>query len=165
MMNKIIPILTAAACFMPYAASAADTAPEGAPSAAEKAFVSISFDEPGTGTGSFTAEAGGTVTEHGNIAYADGVNGKALSITEKSAENYLELEDGILDGCTAATYTFRLKPTSADVPNWPFMTTPDETQTMNYEKYVGMLATTTYYTAERYNNSGTRLSSVTTEGD
>ena len=165
MMKKIIPILTAAACFMPYAASAADTAPEGAPAAAEKALVSISFDEPGTGTGSFTAEAGGTVTEHGNIAYADGVNGKALSITEKSAENYLELEDGILDGCTAATYTFRLKPTSADVPNWPFMTTPDETQTMNYEKYVGVLATTTYYTAERYNNSGTRLSSVTTEGD
>lgn len=160
MSRKYTALLTAAALavsVMP-AAAAAETA-------GTEPLVSITFDEDGTGTGSFTASAGGTVTEHGSVSYAAGVHGNALSITEKSPENYLELEDGILDGCAAATYTFYLKPGSADVPNWPFMTTPDETQTMNYEKYVGMLATTTYYTAERYNNSGTRLSSVTTEGD
>ena len=41
------------------------------------------------------------------------------------------------------------------------MTTPvSDKQNFNYEKYLGMLASSSGYTVERYNNSGTRLSSV-----
>lgn len=126
---------------------------------------SLTFDEEGTSSGSFSAEYGGTVTENGNISYTEGVHGLALNITEKSADNYLSLPDGLLDNCRAATYTFWLKPSSADVPNWPFMTTSEDEHVMNYEKYVGMLATSTYCTAERYNNSGSRISSVTADAD
>ena len=126
---------------------------------------SLTFDEEGTSSGLFSAEYGGTVTENGNISYTEGVHGLALNITEKSADNYLSLPDGLLDNCRAATYTFWLKPSSADVPNWPFMTTSEDEHVMNYEKYVGMLATSTYCTAERYNNSGSRISSVTADAD
>ncbi len=126
---------------------------------------SLTFDEEGTSSGSFSAEYGGTVTENGNISYTEGVHGLALNITEKSADNYLSLPDGLLDNCRAATYTFWLKPSSADVPNWPFMTTSEDEHVMNYEKYVGMIATSTYCTAERYNNSGSRISSVTADAD
>lgn len=127
--------------------------------------INITFDENGTGTGSFEADKGGTITENGAVSYSSGINGNALNITEKSADNYLSLPEGILEGCDAATYSFWLKPGSDEVPNWPFMTTCDKEQTTNFEKYLGMLATTSYYTIERYNNSGTRLSSVTTDGD
>ena len=127
--------------------------------------INITFDEDGTGTGSFEADKGGTIVENGAVSYSSGINGNALNIAEKSADNYLSLPEGILEGCDAATYSFWLKPGSDELPNWPFMTTCDEEQTMNFEKYLGMLATTTYYTTERYNNSGTRLSSVTTDGD
>ncbi len=126
--------------------------------------MNITFDEEGTGSGSFAATAGGTVTENGSVSYADGKSGKALNIASKSADNYLSLPDGILSGSEAATYSFWLQPTSADVPNWPFMTTPEDSHTVNTEKYVGMLATTSAYTVERYNNTDSRLSSVVSNG-
>ena len=123
--------------------------------------LNLTFDEEGAGTGLYSATFGGTVTENGSVAYADGKEGKALSITEKSASNYLSLTDGILNGKTEATYTFWLKSESDAIPNWVFMTTPESTHTVGKEKYVGMLATTSSYTVERYNNSGERISSVT----
>lgn len=126
--------------------------------------MNITFDEEGTGSGSFAATAGGTVTENGSVSYADGKSGKALNIASKSANNYLSLPDGILYGSESATYSFWLKPTSADVPNWPFMTTPEDSHTVNTEKYVGMLATTSAYTVERYNNTDSRLSSIILNG-
>lgn len=136
-------------------------AEENAASAPNDYLLNLTFDEKGVGTGLYSATLGGTVTENGSVAYEDGKEGKALSITEKSASNYLSLTDGILNGKTAATYTFWLKSESASTPNWVFMTTPESTHTFGKEKYVGMLATTSSYTVERYNNSGERISSVT----
>lgn len=125
----------------------------------------LTFDEAGTGSGSYAASEGGTVKENGNVLYAEGKEGNALSITSKAAENYLSLPDGILSGKTAATYSFWLKPGSDTTPNWPFMTTSEESHEANWEKYVGMLATTSAYTVERYNNSGERISSVSSNGN
>lgn len=125
----------------------------------------ITFDEQGTGTGSFQAQTGGTVTETGAVNYTAGKEGKALSIEEYAlSSNYLTLPDGILAGSEAATYSFWLKPESASVPNWPFMTTPESEHLVNWEKYLGMLATTSAYTVERYNNTNQRISSVTSSG-
>lgn len=125
----------------------------------------LSFDEDGTGSGSYEAKHGGTVKEYGEISYSAGAEGNALNIAEKSAENYLELPDGILEGCEAATYSFWLKSGSAETPNWPFMTTPEESHTVNSEKYIGMLATTSSYTVERYNNTTERISAVSSSED
>ncbi|MCH5210540.1 MAG: family 43 glycosylhydrolase [Oscillospiraceae bacterium] len=122
--------------------------------------VNITFDEDGTGSGSFAATAGGTVTEKGSVSYADSWDGKskALSISTNAAGNYLELPKGILNGKPAATFSFWIKPSSG----WAFMTTPlSGAQDYLNEKYIGMLANNAY-TVERYNNSGTRLSSVGT---
>ena len=123
--------------------------------------VSITFDEDGAGNGSFAATKGGTVTEKGTVSYPTVYAGnKALSISTSAAGNYLELSKGVLNGKEAATFSFMLKPSSG----WPFMTTPVSSQTYLSEKYLGMLATDASFTAERYNNSGTRLSSVTVNG-
>ncbi len=121
------------------------------------------FDETGTGSGSFTATAGGTVTEHGTVAYTDSWDGnsKALNISSKDAGNYLELADGLLQGKQAATFAFWLKADSPSVPNWPFMNTCETSHEQNKEKYIGMLATSENITVERYNNTDSRLSSVT----
>lgn len=119
----------------------------------------ITFDETGTSSGSFNAMVGGTVTEHGSVSYVDNYDGssKALSISTDAAGNYLELPKGLLNGKDAATFSFWIKPSS----RWAFMTTPvSDKQNFNYEKYLGMLASSSGYTVERYNNSGTRLSSV-----
>ena len=129
---------------------------------ADSLLFNATFDEAGTGTGSFAATAGGTVTEKGAVSYVESFEGnKALKIETNAAGNYLELPKGILNGKTAATFSFMLKPASG----WPFMTTPVASQTYLSEKYLGMLATDTTLTAERYNNSGTRLSSVIANGD
>ncbi len=136
---------------------AEDTLPE------DELLVNITFDEPNTGSGSFTASKGGIVKEHGDVGYTDNYDGssQALNITSANAGNYLELPKGILAGKEAATFSFWIKPDSM----WPFMTTPvDGEQIFNNEKYLGMLATPSAFTAERYNNSGSRLSSVTASG-
>lgn len=119
----------------------------------------ITFDETGTSSGSFNATVGGTVTEHGSVGYVDNydVSSKALSISTDAAGNYLELPKGLLNGKDAATFSFWIKPSS----RWAFMTTPvSGSQDYLNEKYLGMLASSSGYTVERYNNSGTRLSSV-----
>ena len=119
----------------------------------------ITFDETGTSSGSFNATVGGTVMEHGSVSYVNNYDGssKALSISTDAAGNYLELPKGLLNGKDAATFSFWIKPSS----RWAFMTTPvSDKQNFNYEKYLGMLASSSGYTVERYNNSGTRLSSV-----
>ncbi len=120
------------------------------------------FDEAGTGSGSFAATVGGTVTEKGAVAYVDSWDGKskALNISSKAAGNYLELADGLLRGKQAATFAFWLKADSPSVPNWPFMNTCEDLHNLNNEKYIGMLATSESFTVERYNNAGSRLSSV-----
>ncbi len=116
----------------------------------------ISFDEAGTGSGSFTPTVGSAVTEHGSVSYEDSVDaesGKALKIGSNSAENYLELPKGLLNGAEAATFSFWVKPTSG----WAFMTTPKEgSQDYLNEKYLGVLATSSSFKAESYNNSGAR---------
>ncbi len=121
------------------------------------------FDETGTGTGSFTATVGGTVKENGAVSYVDSWDGKskALNIASKAAGNYLELADGLLQGKQAATFAFWLKADSPSAPNWPFMNTCETSHDLNTEKYIGMLATTESFTVERYNNTDRRLSSVT----
>ncbi len=85
----------------------------------------LTFDEEGTGTGSFGADIGGKVTEHGNIKYTEGPDGtKALSIAEYAAGNYLELPKGILAGKSAATFSFQIKTSNTSNTSWAFMTTP-----------------------------------------
>ena len=126
---------------------------------ADGLLMDITFDETGTSSGSFNATVGGTITEHGSVSYVDNYDGssKALSISTDAAGNYLELPKGLLNGKDAATFSFWIKPSS----RWAFMTTPvSDKQNFNYEKYLGMLASSSGYTVERYNNSGTRLSSV-----
>lgn len=133
-------------------------------SASDELLLHVTFDETGTGTGSFTATAGGTITEKGSVSYSDSYSsdaGKALKISSKSANNYLELAEGILNGKEAATYSFWLKTEESSVPNWPFMTTNEDAHTVGTEKYLGLLATSDTFTMERYNNSGSRLSSIT----
>ncbi len=128
----------------------------------------VTFDEADTGTGTFTAAKGGTVTEHGNIAYADGANGtKALSITENAAGNYLELPKGILAGKEAATFTFMLKTSNTGNFTWVFMTTPlsDGKQEFNREKYLGVGGVKeSQIEAERHNDSS-RKSILKVEDD
>lgn len=101
----------------------------------------ITFDEANTGSGEFAAAKGGTVAEHGSVAYVDGANGtKALSIAENAAGNYLELPKGILAGRETATFTFQLKTSYTANANWVFMTTPlsDGKQEYMKEKYLGV---------------------------
>ncbi|MGN0106326.1 MAG: family 43 glycosylhydrolase [Hominilimicola sp.] len=126
----------------------------------------ITFDEDNTGSGSFTAAKGGTVKEHGSVSYVDSLDeesGKALNISAKSADNYLELPDGLLSGKQAATFSFWIKATSDTNPNWAFMNTCEDSHAVGTEKYIGMLANTSTHTVERYNNNGSRLSSVNAE--
>ncbi|MCD8180946.1 MAG: family 43 glycosylhydrolase, partial [Firmicutes bacterium] len=120
--------------------------------------VYITFDEDGVGSSSFEATKGGTVTVYGDVDYVTNYDGtsSALSISSNSASNYLELEDGLLNGCEAATFSFWIKPSSG----WAFMTTPDESQTHLYEHYLGMLATSSSFKAENYNNSGARPADI-----
>lgn len=128
----------------------------------------VTFDEAETGSGSYTAARGGTVTEHGNVAYADGVNGtKALSITENAAGNYLELPRGILAGKNTATFTFMLRTSSTANANWVFMTTPlpDGKQEYTREKYLGVGGVKkSQIEAERHNDSN-RKSILRVEDD
>ncbi len=128
----------------------------------------VTFDEANTGTGTFTAVKGGTVTEHGKVAYADGANGtKALSITENAAGNYLELPKGILAGKEAATYTFMLKTSNTGDFTWAFMTTPlyDGRQEFGREKYLGVGGVKeSQIEAERHNDSS-RKSILKVEDD
>ncbi len=131
---------------------------------AEGLVANITFDEPGTGTGSFEAALGGTVVEYGNVSYAESYSeeaGKALYIEKNAAGSYLELAKGLLAGADSAAFSFWLKPESG----WAYMTTP-VTGAQEYlsEKYVGMLASSSALTSERYNNSGTRLSSISANG-
>ena len=130
---------------------------------ADSLLFNATFDEAGTGTGSFAATTGGTVTEKGAVSYVDSWDGKskALNIASKAAGNYLELADGLLQGKQAATFAFWLKADSPSAPNWPFMNTCENSHAVGTEKYIGMLATTESFTVERYNNTGSRLSSVT----
>lgn len=145
--------------------SAAALAAENTATAPDDYIFYLSFDESGAGSGSYQAEHGGAVTEYGDVTYAEGVEGNGLNIGVKSPGSYLELPDGILEGADSATYSFWLKPSSADTPNWPFMTTPEESHTVNSEKYIGMLATTNSFTVERYNNTTERISAVTLSDD
>ena len=129
----------------------------------DELLMNITFDEEGTGTGSFEATAGGAVKENGSVSYVDNydASSKALKISTDAAGNYLELPKGILNGKEAATFSFWIKASS----RWAFMTTPvSGSQDYLNEKYIGMLATSSNITAERYNNSGTRLSSITANG-
>ena len=132
-----------------------------------KPLIEITFDENGTKSGSFAATIGGTVKEHGTVDYVTTENGtKALSLT-RNAGNYLELPDGILAEKEAATISFWLKPGSND-NNWAFMTTPITNGSQpsgNKEQYLGVFTKTNSITAERYNNSGKRLSNITASGD
>lgn len=124
----------------------------------------LTFDEENAADASFEASKGGTVTKKGSVSLVqslDEESGKAMSITSNAAGNYLELPKGILNGKEAATFSFWIKPNSG----WAFMTTPvSGAQEFTKEKYLGMLATPSALTTERYNNSGTRLSSVITNG-
>ena len=125
--------------------------------------VSITFDEDGTSGSSFTATKGGTVTKNGAVTFVDSFDaeqGKAMYIASKSASNYLALPDGLLQGKQAATFSFWVKATSDGNPNWPFMYTSEESHAVGTEKYLGMLVNTGSMVAERYNNTTTRLSSV-----
>ena len=136
---------------LPASVFAEDTLPE------DELLMNITFDEEGTGTGSFTATTGGTVKENGSVSYVDNydASSKALKISTDAAGNYLELPKGILNGKEAATFSFWIKPSS----RWAFMTTPvSGTQTGDYEKYIGMLASPSMLKPERYNNNGKRLS-------
>lgn len=160
-MNKLLKkalcgIITAAmmstAMVIPHASAEEDT----------DLLMDITFDEAGTGTGSFTATKGGTVTENGAVSYVTTYEGNnALSIDTDAAGNYLALPTGLLSGKSAATVSFMIKPSSG----WAFMTTPlSGAQDYQNEKYLGILATNSAFTAERYNNSGSRLSSVSANG-
>ncbi|MDY3971189.1 MAG: family 43 glycosylhydrolase [Clostridia bacterium] len=136
---------------IPASVFAEDTLPE------DELLMNITFDEEGTGTGSFAATTGGTVKENGSVSYVDNydASSKALKISTDAAGNYLELPKGILNGKEAATFSFWIKPGS----RWAFMTTPvNGTQTGDYEKYIGMLASPSMLKPERYNNNGKRLS-------
>lgn len=128
----------------------------------------VTFDEAGTGSGTYTADRGGTVTEHGSVAYVDGANGtKALSITENAAGNYLELPKGILAGKNTATFTFMLRTSSTANANWVFMTTPlpDGKQEYTREKYLGVGGVkVSQIEAERHNDSN-RKSILRVEDD
>ena len=130
----------------------------------EDLLFNVTFDEANSEQTSFEAAKGGTVTKKGSVSLVqslDEESGNALSITSNTASNYLELPKGILNGKEAATFSFWIKPNSG----WAFMTTPvSGAQEYLKEKYLGMLATSSTFTAERYNNSGTRLSSVITNG-
>lgn len=125
----------------------------------------ITFDEAGTGTGSFTANSGGTIIENGIVSYVDSENGtKALLIENNAAGNYLELPTGILNGAEAATVSMWVKPVSR---GWPFMTTTitEGAQPNKNEKYLGLISSPTSFTAQRYNNSGTRRGDLIADGD
>lgn len=132
------------------------------PSESQEPVFKLTFDEENTGNGSFEATIGGTVTENGAVNYEISENGtKALSITQYSGTNYLELPEGILNGSKAASISFWVKPSDKS-NSWAFMTTPiSDTQTYMSEKYLGIITATNKVSAERYNNSGTRLSTVT----
>ncbi|MCH5211454.1 MAG: family 43 glycosylhydrolase [Oscillospiraceae bacterium] len=128
--------------------------------------MNITFDEENTGSGSFEATDGGTVTEKGTVSYADGKNGKALSLTYGTG-NYLELPDGVLSGAEEASVSFWVKQGSADKASWPFMTTPVGSQTYKSEKYIGLLLAKEQnkLTAERYySNNIDRPAHASTSG-
>lgn len=162
-MNKFKKIVSGFVSVSILAASAVIPVYAGDTAVPEDYLLNLTFDEAGTGTGQFDASKGGTVKEHGEIAYDDSWDGKskALSIKTDAAGNYLELPQGLLNGQEAATFSFWIKPSS----RWAFFTTPvsGQQEYLN-EKYIGMLASGSGFTAERYNNSGTRLSSVTAAG-
>lgn len=138
--------------------SAEDTLPS------DELLFHLTFDENGAEASSFEATVGGIVKKNGNIALAPSVDeecGNALSITTNSAGNYLELPKGILNGKDAASFSFWIKPNSG----WAFMTTPvNGTQEYLFEKYLGMLATTSNLKAENYNNNSARPADINVNG-
>lgn len=138
--------------------SAEDTLPS------DELLFHLTFDENGAEASSFEATVGGIVKKNGNTALAPSVDeecGNALSITTNSAGNYLELPKGILNGKDAASFSFWIKPNSG----WAFMTTPvNGAQEYLFEKYLGMLATTSNLKAENYNNNSARPADINVNG-
>lgn len=138
--------------------SAEDTLPS------DELLFHLTFDENGAEASSFEANVGGIVKKNGNTALAPSVDeecGNALSITTNSAGNYLELPKGILNGKDAASFSFWIKPNSG----WAFMTTPvNGAQEYLFEKYLGMLATTSNLKAENYNNNSARPADINVNG-
>ena len=124
----------------------------------------LTFDEAGADNTSFEASLGGTVTKKGSVSLVsslDEESGKAMSITSNTAGNYLELPKGILSGKEGATFSFWIKPSSG----WAFMTTPvSGAQEYLHEKYLGMLATSSNFKAENYNNNGARPADINAGG-
>lgn len=130
----------------------------------EDLLFNVTFDEANSEQTSFEAAKGGTVTKKGSVALAqslDEESGMALSISANAAGNYLELPKGILNGREAATFSFWIKPNSG----WAFMTTPvSGAQEYLKEKYLGMLATSSNFKAENYNNNGARPADINAGG-
>lgn len=114
------------------------------------------FDDTDSGFECRTAKATGNYTlvegkdeEHGRALYLDG-----------SAEQYLTVTDreggSLLAGSEEATISFEAKPDRTDT-NWAFYAAPDtNAQTVNREKYIGVLLKDGTVTAERYLNNGRR---------
>lgn len=140
------------------AASAEDTLPT------DELLFHLTFDETNADQTSFDAAVGGTVTKKGSVSLVsslDEESGNALSISSNAAGNYLELPKGILNGKEAATFSFWIKPNSG----WAFMTTPvSGAQEYRKEKYLGMLATSSNFKVENYNNDGARPADINAGG-
>ncbi len=123
----------------------------------------FTFDDEATGFSCETAKAQGTYTltdsfsaENGKALYLDGSAGQYLTITDKDGGS-------LLTGAKELTISFEAKADRTDT-NWAFYAAPDaNAQTLQKEKYIGVMLNNGKVTAERYNNNGSRPENVNAE--
>lgn len=123
------------------------------------------FDDEETGLVSENAKASGEYTlmesyssSSGRALYLDGSESQYLTVTDKDGK-------GLLSGLRELTFSCELKADRTDT-NWLFYASPDEnSQKYQYERYLGVMVKDGIITAERYKNSGARVSNPTTGTD
>ncbi|MGA7148222.1 MAG: LamG-like jellyroll fold domain-containing protein [Microbacterium sp.] len=111
-----------------------------------------------SGTTSFTG-GGATATTQGTAALAPGVDGNAAQLGSGFWLNVAK-SDGtpLLAGLDDVTISYDSKPNAANNTGWAvFAARSTATQAYTQEHYLGMLDRTTGITVERYDNSGTRV--------
>lgn len=119
----------------------------------------LSFDNTTDGF----SDSGATAVRHGSTQLDLGHSGNALYL-DGSANNYLTVtgENGsLLTGLDEFTISFWVNPTAGST-SWAYYAAPNNNgQTYQQEKYIGWMHSGNGYTAERYNNNGSRPAAVT----
>ncbi|MDR1710893.1 MAG: family 43 glycosylhydrolase [Propionibacteriaceae bacterium] len=136
---------------------------EGGAETAATPIADFSFDDETDGF----AGAGAKAVPNGTVALADSWNGtQAADMSSDFWMNVVKADDSpLLAGVDELTVSYDVKLAASGNEGWTFFAAPSaSTVTYQQEKYIGVIDTAAKLTAERYYNSGSRISTGNAAG-